>query len=404
MASVRKLRPNDPNSVWVVEYTDAGGKRRRQTPKSGLKKDAEAIRRKIESELEAGTFLAPSLSATVSTVCNEFMRHTDQRVKDKIIGWNRRMQIDQTIRHHIEPFFGAKLFSELTVQNIELWHDGLAHRGASKASRSTYLEILRRMEEFAVKRGYSKRRPAHDFKAERGSFGRDPIRTFNADHITALLTALNDRPPGFTRRGHLELQCVVSLAAFCGLRRGEIFGLTLASLDFDRRVIRIRTSLTGFNELKGPKTRSGLRDVPMPVHVRDMLAQYLKEFAMPNDRDLVFTSRSGKRASFTSSFHDAWRKLLKRADLLGENGEGFHFHALRHFAASWAMQMGMAPPDVAQLLGHRTFDMTLQVYAHPVFGDVQRLRAVDHMADKLLQVAFAATANATETRLLPPST
>lgn len=36
MASIRKLKKDDPNSPWVVEYTDHTGKRRRATPKTGL--------------------------------------------------------------------------------------------------------------------------------------------------------------------------------------------------------------------------------------------------------------------------------------------------------------------------------------------------------------------------------
>ena len=40
MASVRKLswsHKGTTRETWVVEYTDEGGKRRRRTPKSGLK-------------------------------------------------------------------------------------------------------------------------------------------------------------------------------------------------------------------------------------------------------------------------------------------------------------------------------------------------------------------------------
>ena len=36
MASVRKLKKDDPSSPWIVEYTDpATGKRRRATPEIG---------------------------------------------------------------------------------------------------------------------------------------------------------------------------------------------------------------------------------------------------------------------------------------------------------------------------------------------------------------------------------
>lgn len=58
-----------------------------------------------------------------------------------------------------------------------------------------------------------------------------------------------------------------------------------------------------------------------------------------------------------------WRRLLKRAGL--GDGASLHFHALRHFAASVMIQQGIPLPDVARLLGHESFDLTLEVHAHP---------------------------------------
>lgn len=386
MASVRKRKwthKGIEKEAWVVSYTDPGGTRRIKTFEK--KRDADSYRTKVESEIERGDHIAASQSLTVAAVCNEFMKHADQRVRDGLIGRNRRMQLDQSIRHHIEPHLGNRLISELTVIDIERWYAELSAKPKSSlASRSIYLEALRRVEEFAFRRGYVKRKPVRDFKTERGSTRREVIKTFDVDQIGAILAELEHRPKGFTRRQHLLLKIAVHLACFCGMRRGEIFGLTQDNIDIGGRTIHIRHSLTVYNELKGPKTRSGIRDVPMPQHLQPMFIEWMDEHYLANDRELIFTSRSGQQSPFTSSLHHSWVKLLERAGIQAKGERGYHFHALRHFAASWAMEMGMSPPDVAALLGHRTFDLTLQVYAHPVYKGARRHQVIDENASRLI--------------------
>jgi integrase len=126
---------------------------------------------------------------------------------------------------------------------------------------------------------------------------------------------------------------MVHLAVFCGLRYGEIVGLTCSAIDFHRRVIKVRNSLTAWDELKEPKTRSGLRDVPMPSHLWKLLEDWLSRFYIPNDRILVFRRKSGGTIASRHFFTCHWRPLLARSGLHSES-DNFHFHALRHFAAS----------------------------------------------------------------------
>ena len=68
-----------------------------------------------------------------------------------------------------------------------------------------------------------------------------------------------------------------------------------------------------------------------------------------------------------------------------KDGEGaYHFHALRHFAASAMIESGLPMLDVVSLLGHAKFDMTLQVYAHLIIGGSRRHEAIDGMARMLI--------------------
>jgi integrase len=146
--------------------------------------------------------------------------------------------------------------------------------------------------------------------------------------------------------------------------------------------------MTQLGELKGPKTRAGIRDVPIPAHLVEILRQWVDRHFIRdgrvNDRNLVFLTR-GRQAYRPSLFLENWRQLLGRAGLLDKKGGNqFHFHALRHFAASWMIESGMSLLDVASVLGHEKFDMTLQVYAHPITGGNHRHAVVQRFAASLL--------------------
>lgn len=392
MASVRKRKwthEGIEKEAWVVNYKDQSGNRRQKT--FDKKKDADRYRTQVEGQVERGEHVASSQSALVRDVADQFIQYSKQRLENGTIGRYRFQQLDLQIRSKVIPHLGAKRFSELTDTDIDRWF-GVISQGRSISSRKTYLEILHTLEDFAVRRGYTKTRVVKEFKRARVRESRDAIKTFGIADIRRLLEACEIRAPKGTRRGHLLLKIAVHLATFCGLRRGEIFGLTKDSISLDGGIIRVKSSLTSFNDLKGPKTRAGNRTVPIPPHLVGMLREWLLRYAGENERGLVFSSRTARDCGpLQGPFHKAWRALLVRAGLHAPDGagRGLHFHALRHFAASWYMGQGMSPSDVAALLGHRTFDVTLQVYSHPIYDETHRHAAVTQSANRLLAISDA---------------
>lgn len=366
-------------TAYVVRYVDETGVRR--SNQFDRQKEADAFRRKIEAELDAGTHVAPVMKATIAQSCRSFLETAEQRLERGQIGQSRMMIYQTAIKNHIVPTLGAKVLADLTWSDLEAWQRGLR---LSIRSVEAFTTVLKMVEEHAIKRGQSKRAVVREFKREAGSAKVKPIRVFTADMTTAILRAAAERPKGCRRRARDFVECAVHIAAFCGLRFGEIMGLTGASLDFDHGVIRVRHNLTQWDLLKDPKTSSGRRDVPMPTHIAQMLRAWLRRHYVENERSLVFRTPSGAKISSGNFKEHAWVPLLKAADLYDEGGDQLHFHALRHFAASWMIEHGLALPDVASLMGHSKFDMTLQVYAHPIVGGHRRHEAFDRMSGSLL--------------------
>ncbi|KAB0570572.1 tyrosine-type recombinase/integrase [Brucella pituitosa] len=387
MASVRK-REWEYNGVrksaWEVRYVDQGGKHRSKS--FDKKKDADAHRSKIETELNAGLHVAESGKFSVEYVAKEYMRWQDQRLKSGIIGKTYHYKVAKDVRRHILPALGHLKLSEVNLEVLSDWHGKLiTEKKVAPVSARQFETVLKGIFEFAIRRKWAVRNPLIDlFHETRGAVSK-PIATLSTDDIKKLLeAAAMPMYVGRRPRANLLMQCCVHTAAFCGLRLGEILGLKLSNIDMEIGVLKVRSSLSRLDGLKGPKTESGNREVGVPTHVIDLLKAWKASFWMQNKDDLFFTDAKGKPYR-----HDAirmlWGGLLYRAGLSTEQRKPtFHFHALRHFAASWRVDAGWALPIVAKEMGHKRVDTTLSVYTHAFEKGMGHAEAAQSLSDRLM--------------------
>ena len=366
--------------AWVVRYLDEKDVYR--SKQFDMKRQADAFRKQVEREMHEGVHVPSEASVTVKVACEEYLRIAEQRVRDGRIGKSRLHNLRWSFDGGIVPIIGNKLMRELREADVAGLYNALVDSGRMKpVSARNHLHNLGLVEAFSKKRGYMKADPVAVALRDLRGIRRDPIRTFQVEEVAKLLELAGERAHWAHERTAAYLNCFVNIAAFCGLRRGEIGALTLDRVDLERRVIEVRNNLTDLKEIKGPKTRAGIRDVPMPRRVVEVVRAWVAKHYVPNDKRLIFAHPSGT-ATGLRSLHMAWTKLLKRAELYHDE-RPFHFHALRHFYASMIIEAGTPLADVASLLGHSTFDMTLQVYTHSVIKPAGRSEFVDRMAGRV---------------------
>ena len=384
MTSIRRLKPEDPKSPWVVEYTDSAGKRRRKTPKSGLKKDAEAIRQKIEREMGDGVHTPDRETVTIRDLSREYSCFMDNRYKDGRIGRTYLTSVVTALRVAINPVLGPTKLSDLTPRKVEALVQSMRDAGRAPKTIKMRLDVLSNMVEFGRKRGYTAVNPVVEVVKERRGIEIKPIRTFSKSQVYALLQALDRRPPNSRAEAWAHRRVFIYIAAFCGLRFGEIAALTPDRIDFNAGLIRVRASMTRHGEVKGPKTRAGNRDVPMPSHVALVVQEWIKTYYLPG-KDLPLLHGERGREFNPFNFNKRWKALLDYAGLTSSATEGYHhFHALRHFAGSLMIENGCSVVEVSNILGHKHFDMTLQVYVHTLASGSQRVDAAQRMADNFM--------------------
>lgn len=113
-----------------------------------------------------------------------------------------------------------------------------------------------------------------------------------------------------------------------GLRRGELLGLTWRNVDLDAGVIHVREQLrydAGRKLVLAPlKTRSSVRDVPLPADVAAALRRHRAAQTVVSLDGFVFTGRSGGPMRPEDLDH-AWARIRRRLGL----HEDMRLHDLR---------------------------------------------------------------------------
>lgn len=190
------------------------------------------------------------------------------------------------------------------------------------------------------------------------------------------------------------------VAAGCGLRGSEIFGLELEHVDFLRREIHVRNQLKRMagqppylGELKSKTSR---RTVELPNVVQVALARHIErhpptEIEIEDRTDprnihrrtarLLFVTAHG-RPLHRSNWSAVWRTAVRRAGLPA----GFGLHGLRHYFATLLIHNGAAVKTVQLALGHSSPMITLNTYAHEWPDALDRTRELVDAA-----LGFAAT-------------
>jgi integrase len=159
-------------------------------------------------------------------------------------------------------------------------------------------------------------------------------------------------------------------AAATGVRAGELHALRWRHVEFERREVRIETRVDSFHDEDVPKTKAGLRTIPLGGSLVQALQFWRKSTSYPGKDDLVFPNRHGRyynhRGMIKYKFDPLFDKLKNRwqEERHNEPLEIFNWHALRHFAISCWIEAGLPAKTVQTFAGHSSLQVTMDRYGH----------------------------------------
>lgn len=185
-------------------------------------------------------------------------------------------------------------------------------------------------------------------------------------------------------------RAVPVVAAGCGLRQGEVFGLRVEDVDFlrHRLLVRQQVKLLNGRPLIAPPKGRKTREVPLPEVVAVAVAEHLRKH--PPVDGLVFTTRERGLTSWNYCNPHVWKPTLRAAGVDPTRANGMH--ALRHFYASVRLESGTSIRALAEYLGHADPGFTLRVYTHLMPSSEDRARqAVDDALAETVEAASRVT-------------
>jgi integrase len=254
----------------------------------------------------------------------------------------------------------------ITTRNVQAFVSQMAAKGLTRKTIENILQTLSSL----VKTAKAWRYVPEVFDRSALSLPRECEKTeerfFTADEVRRVIAA--------SKEPYSTLWAIIGIT---GCRAGEILGLKVSDLDFDKRLIRIRRTLDdSTRQMHSPKSKSSSADLPMPDALATRLRGFLVDGWQENEAGLLFCNSKGKpmqRSKVAITLQTALKELgIEKAAL----------HAFRHMAASELLEGGAAPSVVQRQMRHSDARITLQRYGH-VIGDAQR-RAVDSLADRVL--------------------
>ncbi len=382
--SIRQRSP-DSWEIPVFLGRDANGKRIRKTETvKGKKADADRRLREILAEVDKGV----TPTKTRYKVGEWLDRWLDEKQAEGL----REKTIDRyegIIRLHLKPAIGNVPLEKLRpiqIRDLELdlTKEKLTENGETKEGMDPIgVEQVRNVLGAALE---------HAFMME--LIGRNPAALVKPPKCPRKEAFVPDKAQvralisEAQQSGH-HLRAVIHLAAYTGLRRGELCGLNWKNVKLNARYLSVVQSLvvTAHGvKMEPPKTRKGRRDIELDPEAVEVLRKHrnaqrrLAKSLGIEPPEMVFPKRDLTdwcRPTVMARVVSRWAKRAGCRKLT--------LHSLRHFHASMLLQSGLNPSVVAERLGHSNPAITLAIYAHCLPG--WQRGAADAFSDLMREAA-----------------
>lgn len=271
---------------------------------------------------------------------------------------------------HFEPYFKSMLLKEVkpivldklyneklnsTRKYETITKKGIKDKYRKPLSVNTVTKLnkfLKSAFNYAVKNDYIKKNPADNVIIDKTVKFKPNV--YNEEQFSKLLDIVKGT----------DDEIPILLGAGCGLRRGEVLGLTWKNVDFDNSKISIENTAVRFDKTleKSPKTQSSKRTIIIPDYIMKIMKEKFDQDKPPMNEGVV-------TRWIPQSYSEHFKNLLKKNEL-----DHIRFHDLRHFNAVVMMKCGISDKVAAERLGHSQVSTLRNVYQH-VLTDMDKKAA-----------------------------
>ena len=376
-------RKQKGGAVYVADWTDANGKRRRKAMSS----DKRVAQRMLADIIRtrdlcvAGLGIEEGLDLSFAELMEEFLADLRARRSEQYVVRARGI-LNRLVRS-----MRVRTIRDLNPRAFLLFRRARLAEGIANRTANMDLTVVRTVLNWGVQVGYIAFNPLQGVQQlpTGRAYEVRPRRSLTDDEVDRLLAAsmrldhesldraLATRTVSAGTKGSLyesrgRIRTVPQTAMWqtlieTGARFGELAQATWGDLSEERRTLTLRAKTT-----KSRKERV--------VPLREDLIQVLTELRVvhhevrgriPAAGDLIFLTQKGR--PWIDNRHNALRHLRRVLDAAGipcidERGEKVDVHSLRHTAASRWARNGVGLAQAQKLLGHSDPKLTASIYTH----------------------------------------
>ncbi len=355
---VRKL----PSGRWQARYPGPDGIDRPAPETFATKKLADDWLAAMQTELRAGDWSDPDAGRVTFGVFAKAW------IVERGLSAGTVQLYETLLRLHLAPTFERTAVADISSAAVRAWRAARLAAGTGASTVAKSYALLRAILNTAVADRLIRRNPC---QIKGGSKEETPERpTATVAEVYAIAAQIDER-----------YRALVLVAAFCGLRWGELIGLRRRDVDTGLGTVRVRQSMAelrnGERVAKLPKTAAGVRTVAIPEVILAEVKRHMKLFAEPASDGRVFLGAKGATPR-RNHFNRVWHRACAAAGVTG-----LRFHDLRHTGNTLAASTGASTRELMARMGHSTARAAL-IYQH---ATAERERSIAKAVSDLVKKA-----------------
>ena len=386
MAAVRRkdnkgrvLRENEhqrPNGTYDYTYTNSMGKRN-----AIYAKTLEELR---EKEMQLNKDLYDGIKPNKTRITINDLYYRWKQLK-KGLKANTFQNYTYMYEQFVEPAFGKSHIKDLKRTDVRAFYNYLADERHIKPNTiDTIHTVLHQVLELAVEDDYLRYNPSDNaLKELKRAHNKDE------DKRRALTQTEQELFETFLSKPHYERwKPIFTVMLYTGMRVGEICGLRWQDVNLEEGTISVNHTLVYYSHgqqqgcsfnVDTPKTKSGIRKVPMLDLVKEAFIEELEnqkelglkcKVSIDGYTDFIFINRYGE-AQHYGTLNKAIRRIVRDCNdaqfAKSDNPKvllpHFSCHTLRHTFTTRMCEAGVNIKVMQDCLGHKDVSTTLGIYA-----------------------------------------
>jgi integrase len=339
--NVRKL----PSGRWQARYLGPDGIERTAPNTFATEREAGKWLTVVESEIIKGEWVAPEAGEIA------LGDYGERWIAERKLASRTRELYEDLFRINIRPYLGTLALAAIKPSTIRAWRKRLLDDGRPEPQTVKAYALLRAILNTAVN--------------EDEILSKNPcrIKGYDTYHTPERPTATVAQVHALAAAMPARFSALIIVAAFSGLRWGELAALRRCDVDLDAGTVRVPRKLAALRnrmEVGPPKSDAGVRVVALPAVAVTALRGHLATHVKQDPEALIFTGDKGgllRTGNFRRTVR--WAAAVKEAGIPA----GFHFHDLRHTGNTLAAAAGASTRELMHRMGHSSMRAAL-IYQH----------------------------------------